>query len=300
MNTTQFYGVWTAMVSPMGGDGQLDILSLEKLLKMQFLADIEGVVMHGTTGESPVLDERETMLLVEKALDMRSQMNLKKKVLVGTGSASTVKARQMTQKIDKMEVDGFLVVTPYYNKPTQEGLFGYFSEIAESTQKPIMLYSAPGRCHVEIGRELLSRLLERYSHIVAIKEASNSLERVSTFYHDFGERLTILSGDDPNTLPFMAVGAKGVVSVASNLIPEVIGKIVNLALSGQFVEALVYHNQYYPLIKALLGLEVNPVTIKYALYLRNILKSPAVRSPLVSLSFQNQQVLKELLEILDK
>jgi 4-hydroxy-tetrahydrodipicolinate synthase len=199
-------------------------------------------------------------------------------VIGGTGSNSTSEAVALTVEAEKLGCDGALLVAPYYNKPSQEGLFRHFGKIAEATKLPIILYSIPARCGIEIGVETTARLAAAYPNIVAIKEAGGSVERVSALRAVLPPAFTILSGDDSLTLPFMAAGAQGVISVASNVIPREVGELVKAARAGDFAKAREWHFQLYPLFKDLF-IEPNPVPAKYALSLRGEMR-PEVRLPL--------------------
>ncbi len=211
-----FRGTFTALVTPFRNGG-IDVSAFETLIQTQIAAGITGLVAIGTTGESPTLshDEREEIIRLTVAM-----ANKRCVVLAGTGSNATQHAVTDTKVAEKLGVDGALLVAPYYNKPSQEGLFRHFKAIAEATSLPIILYNIPGRCSVDIVPETVARLAKECRNIVSIKEASGSVERVSDLRRRLPESFTILSGDDSLTLPFMAVGAAGVVSVASNLFPS--------------------------------------------------------------------------------
>jgi 4-hydroxy-tetrahydrodipicolinate synthase len=203
-------------------------------------------------------------------------------VIGGTGSNATSEAVSMTVAAEKLGCDAALLVAPYYNKPSQEGLFRHFKAIADATKLPITLYSIPGRCGVEIGVETVARLAQACPNIVAIKEAGGTVERVSALRVALPETFEILSGDDSLTMPFIAAGAVGVISVASNLIPTEVGAMVNAALAGDFAGARAVHERLYPLFKDLF-IEPNPVPIKYALALNGRMR-PDVRLPLCEMS----------------
>jgi 4-hydroxy-tetrahydrodipicolinate synthase len=212
----KFTGTYTAIVTPFKG-GKLDEAALEKLIKAQIKGGVDGVVPVGTTGESPTLDYEEHIQVIEAAVEFAAG---KIKVLAGTGGNSTSEAIYLTKAAEEAGVDASLQVAPYYNRPSQEGLFQHFHAIARATKLPIMLYSIPGRCSVEIGVDTVVRLAHDAVNIIGIKEAGGNADRVSQLRMALGPRFTIMSGDDSLTLPFMAVGAHGVVSVASNVIPK--------------------------------------------------------------------------------
>ena len=198
-------------------------------------------------------------------------------VYAGTGSNSTAEAVELTREAEAAGADGFLVVAPYYNKPSQEGLFRHFSKIAEVTEKPIILYSIPGRCGIEISVDVTARLYEKYPHVCCMKAAEGSCEKVIDYVRTLGPDYAVMSGDDGLTLPFMSAGATGVISVASNLVVAPLVKMVADANAGKYGHAQA--SWHYPLFKALF-IEPNPVPIKYALKRAGIIQSDEVRLPL--------------------
>src|SRR5882757_1774541 len=255
-----FTGTYTAIVTPFK-NGNIDEVAFEKLIKGQIKAGVDGIVPVGTTGESPTLNYEEHIQVI--ALSVKFAAG-KIKVLAGTGGNSTTEAIYLTEHAEKVGADGSLQVAPYYNKPTQEGLFQHFREIARRTRLPIVLYSIPGRCGVEIGVETVLRLARQCKNVVGIKEAGGNPDRVSQLRTALGLRFEILSGDDALTLPFMAVGAHGVISVASNIIPKPMADMVKAFAAGKTQVALKLHDRWHPLFKDLF-IETNPVPIKAAL-----------------------------------
>src|SRR5881396_3458384 len=230
MNPKQlFTGAYTALVTPFK-NGRLDEPALERLVKAQVKGGVDGIVPVGTTGESPTLDYEEHVRVIQLAVEFA---NKKIKVLAGTGANSTSEAIYLTKAAEEAGADGSLQVAPYYNKPTQDGLFQHFHAIARATKLPIVLYSVPGRCGVEIGVETVNRLAHDSVNIVGIKEAGGSADRVSQLRASLGPDFAILSGDDSLTLPFMAVGAQGVISVASNVIPRELTHMVKAYAAGK-------------------------------------------------------------------
>src|SRR5207249_11307333 len=209
-----FTGTYTAIVTPFKR-GQIDEAALERLIKTQIKGGVDGIVPVGTTGESPTVNYDEHVHII--ALSVKFAAG-KIKVLAGTGGNSTTEAIYLTGHAEKAGADGSLQVAPYYNKPTQEGLFQHFREVARHTRLPIVLYNIPGRCGVEIGVDTVKRLAQECKNIVGIKEAGGHADRVSQLRAALGPKFAILSGDDSLTLPYMAVGAQGVISVASNII----------------------------------------------------------------------------------
>src|SRR5438105_12457381 len=238
-----FRGTFTALVTPFRNGG-IDVSAFETLIETQIAAGITGIVAIGTTGESPTLSHDEREQLIRLAVATTNKRCL---VLAGTGSNATQHAIADTKLAEKLGVDGALLVAPYYNKPSQEGLFRHFKAITDATSLPIMLYNIPGRCSVDILPETVARLAKECRNIVSIKEASGSVERVGELRRRLPEAFTILSGDDSLTLPFMAVGAVGVVSVASNLFPSQVCALVRACESGDLKAAERLHRKFLPL-----------------------------------------------------
>ena len=285
-----FRGTFTALVTPFR-NGAIDVSAYEKLIETQIAAGITGIVAVGTTGESPTLSSEEREQVIRLAVTSAKKRCI---VLAGTGSNSTHHAMADTKMAEKIGVSGALLVAPYYNKPSQEGLFRHFKTIANATSLPIMLYNIPGRCGVDIGTDTVVRLATECRNIVSIKEASGSVERVSELRARLPEAFTILSGDDSLTLPFMSVGAVGVVSVASNLFPAEICALVRAFESGNMTEGGKLHGKLFPLFKALF-IEPNPVPIKTALGWRGAI-SGECRLPLCEMTEANQVRLRKTLE----
>ncbi len=292
MNTHTWAGVYTAIVTPFI-NGDVDYTSLKKLVAGQVAAGVQGIVAVGTTGESPTLNIKEHLEVIATIVEAAAGQV---QVIAGTGSNDTHSALYSTQEADRLGVDGFLQVGPYYNKPSQEGLFQHFSAIAEATDKPIMLYSIPGRSGIAIDTSTVVRLRERHAHVNCIKEAGGSCDKVSELIHELGDSVTVLCGDDALTLPFMSVGAKGVVSVTSNLLPMCMVDMVAAALENDYAKARKIHAEYFPLFANMLSLEPNPVSIKYAMNLAGKIASPEVRLPLTMPSAANEETLKQLLK----
>ena len=288
-----FTGTYTAIVTPFK-NGVLDEAALERLIKLQIKGGVDGIVPVGTTGESPTVDYAEHIRII--ALSAKFAAG-KVKVLAGTGGNSTSEAVYLTQEAEKAGADGSLQVAPYYNKPTQEGLFQHFKAIAKATKLPIVLYSIPGRCGIEIGVETVKRLARECKNIVGIKEAGGSCDRVSQLRAAVGPKFTILSGDDSLTLPFMSVGAQGVISVASNVIPREVSQMVKLFASGKAAAALKLHEKYYPLFKDLF-IETNPTPVKAALAMMKVIEEES-RLPLVPMDPKNWDILRTTLKRCD-
>jgi 4-hydroxy-tetrahydrodipicolinate synthase len=285
-----FTGTYTAIVTPFRG-GAIDEVALERLIKFQIKGGVDGIVPVGTTGESPTVNCEEHIRVIELSVKFAAG---KVKVLAGTGANATSEAVSLTRAAEKAGADGSLQVAPYYNRPTQEGLYQHFRAIARATKLPIVLYSIPGRCGIEIGIETVKRLATDCKNIVGIKEAGGSCDRVSQLRAALGAKFAIMSGDDSLTLPFMAVGANGVISVASNVIPKEVSQMVKLFSTGKAVAALRIHEKYYPLFKDLF-IETNPTPVKAALAMMKIIGEES-RLPLVAMNPKNWDVLRTTLK----
>jgi 4-hydroxy-tetrahydrodipicolinate synthase len=265
------------------------------LIEGQIAAGITGVVAVGTTGESPTLSHEEREHVIKIAVKTANKHCL---VLAGTGSYSTRDAIAATKRAEQLGADAALIVAPYYNKPSQEGLFRHFQAIAQATSLPIVLYNIPGRCSVDIAAEPVERLAGSCTNIVSIKEASGSVDRVGELRSRLPNEFTILSGDDSLTLPFMSVGAAGVVSVASNLIPAEVCALVHAQGTGDVKSARKIHARLLAIFKDLF-VEPNPVPVKTALAWRGLM-SAEVRLPLCEMSDTNQARLRKTLDELRK
>lgn len=285
-----FTGVYTALITPFR-NGRVDETGFKKLVESQARAGVDGIVPVGTTGEAPTVDFEEHVRIIEVA---SYYARGKIKVMAGTGANSTAEAIHLTKSAEYAGADGSLQVCPYYNKPSQAGLYAHFSTVAKSTNLPICLYSIPGRCNVEIAIETAVRLAADFPNIVAIKEAGGTPDRVSQLRAALGSKFSILSGDDSMTLPFMSVGAQGVISVASNIIPRQLSKMVHGYLKGDAKAALRLHEKYYPLFKDLF-VETNPVPVKAAAAMLGQCREE-YRLPLVKISPENRRKLRSTLK----
>lgn len=289
-----FAGAHTALVTPFNDKGMIDPDAFRKLIDRQFDNGIKGIVPCGTTGESSTLSTEEHHLVVEMAAKQARKRGL---VIAGTGSNSTREAIDLTQAAEKAGADAALLVTPYYNKPSQEGLYQHYKAIALSTDLPLMLYSIPGRCHIQIDVETCVRLAAICPNIRAIKEAGGVTERVRQLRAALPSEFEILSGDDALTVDFMKEGAVGVVSVAGNLIPRQMADLVGAMLEKRIGEAEAIHAQYAPLFNAFLKLDTNPVPIKAALGLVGDCK-PKLRLPMVEMPAAKVEELRGILSSL--
>jgi 4-hydroxy-tetrahydrodipicolinate synthase len=285
-----FSGTYTAIVTPFR-EGKVDEAALERLIKAQIRGGVDGIVPVGTTGESPTLSFEEHIALLERSVEMAGG---RVKVMAGTGANSTDEAIYLTKSAERAGADASLQVAPYYNKPSQDGLFQHFRAIAKNTKLPIVLYSIPGRCGIEIAVETVARLAKECENVVGIKEAGGAPDRVSQLRAALGPKFSILSGDDSLTLPFMAVGADGVVSVASNIIPKEVARMVRAFAEGNVGGALKLHARFFPLFRNLF-IETNPVPIKAALAMKGLIEEE-YRLPLVRMQTNNREILKQTLE----
>lgn len=287
----KFQGLYTAIVTPFV-NGRIDEDAFEKLIEDQVAAGVTGVVAVGTTGESPTLDVNEHLLMIRLAVKFAAG---RIQVIAGTGANSTAEAIHMTLEAEEAGVDGTLQVCPYYNKPSQAGVYAHFKAIADATKLPIMLYSIPGRCGIEIGVETIARLAKDCPNIICVKEAGGSVDRVNQLMQVVPEDFTILCGDDGLTVPFMSCGAVGLVSVTSNLVPGIMNELVQAGLNQDMAEMLRLQKKYYPLMKGLMSLDTNPVPIKAALAMRGDIQD-CVRLPLVPLAEEKKPKLEALLK----
>jgi 4-hydroxy-tetrahydrodipicolinate synthase len=288
-----FAGTHTALVTPFR-DGAFDREAFESLIESQISGGVEGIVPVGTTGESPTLSHEEHSEVIETAIGCAKG---RCRVIAGTGSNSTAEAISLTRAAERLGADAALLVAPYYNKPSQEGVYRHYRAIAGAVGLPIILYSIPGRCGIEIAAETVARLATDCTNIVGIKEAGGSVERVSQLQQALPAEFEILSGDDSLTLPFLSAGGVGVISVASNLLPGQISALVRAWREGRVDEAVEAHRLHYRLFKDLF-IEPNPVPIKYALSLKNAM-SAEVRLPLCEMSAANKEKLRATLTALE-
>ncbi len=270
-----FVGAYTAIVTPFDRDHKVDYAALKKLIEQQIAAGIDGIVPVGTTGESPTLNIDEHKKVIDVAIETcRGRI----KVIAGTGGNATSEALELTGFAMRAGADATLQVTPYYNKPNQEGLLRHFSAVAD-LGLPVVLYNIPGRSGVEIAVETVVKLAQ-HANIKAIKEAAGSVTRVSQILARCN--LCVLSGDDPLTLPMMAVGGKGVISVAANLAPKAVADMVHAALAERWAEARQIHRQYFQLFSDMF-IDTNPIPVKTALALMGTIEE-TFRLPLCSMS----------------
>ncbi|MET3504356.1 4-hydroxy-tetrahydrodipicolinate synthase [Halalkalibacter oceani] len=284
-----FGRILTAMVTPFNQHGQVDVEATKELVAHLISNGSDALVVGGTTGESPTLSTEEKCLLFETVVKAADG---KVPVIAGTGSNNTQASIELTQKAEKLGVDGIMLVVPYYNKPSQEGIFAHFSTIARSTKLPVMLYNIPGRSAVTMSVETTLRLAQ-IPNIVATKEASADLEAMAAIIEGAPDGFSLYSGDDSLTLPILSIGGIGVVSVASHIIGNEMQQMVRNFQAGQVQAAALQHRQLLPVMKSLF-MAPNPTPVKAALEMQGIKAGP-VRLPLVPLSAEQQQQLKSVI-----
>jgi 4-hydroxy-tetrahydrodipicolinate synthase len=279
-------GTFTAIVTPFDRNGKLDLIRFRELIEFQIEGGVTGIVPVGTTGESPTLNYQEHEKVIEAAINITKK---RIKIIAGTGANSTDEAIELTKHAKAAGADATLQVTPYYNKPSREGLIRHFSAVAD-LGLPVVLYNVPGRTGKEIPIDVVVEL-SKHQHVVAIKEAAGSADRVSQILNQCD--LEVLSGDDALTLPMMVLGAKGVISVASNIIPAEVSRLVSAALAGRWDEARRLHYQYYRVFTDLF-LDTNPVPVKAALAMMGKIEE-VYRLPLCEMPDSLRSKLKQTL-----
>ena len=284
-----FSGSLVAIVTPFR-QGAFDEQSYGELIEFHIANGTHGIVPCGTTGESATLSHVEHERVVALTVEI---VNQRVPVIAGTGSNATDEAIAFTRHAKRVGADGALLITPYYNKPTQEGLYQHYAAVAQTVDLPLILYNIQGRTGVNMTPETIARTAQ-LPNVVGIKEGSGSLGQVSEIIHQCGEAFTILSGDDPLTVPMMALGAKGVITVTANVAPKEMANMVNAALAGNFAEARTWHFKLAPLFKALFY-ETNPIPVKEALSIMNKI-DPDIRLPLTRLSSDNQDRLGRVMQ----
>jgi len=287
-----FTGTGTALVTPFRADGALDEETLRTLVKRQIEASIDFLVPCGTTGESPTLTHEEHLRVVEIAVELAKG---KVPVLAGAGGYNTAEVIALARELAEIGADGILSVTPYYNKPTQEGLYQHFRAIAEAVALPIILYSVQGRTGVNIEPATVKRLTQ-IENIVGVKEASGNVAQMAAILNIVPEEFVVLSGDDAITLPLISLGGRGVISVVSNEIPAEMAQLTQLALEGDFAGARAIHRRYHPLME-INFVESNPIPVKAAMAEMGLLE-PVWRLPLVAPKAENQARIRGVLESL--
>ncbi|MDT8859926.1 4-hydroxy-tetrahydrodipicolinate synthase [Alkalihalobacillus sp. MEB130] len=285
-----FGRIITAMVTPFNQHGQLDIPATKELVKHLIANGTDAVVVAGTTGESPTLSTEEKLLLFKTVVETA---NGQIPVIAGTGSNNTQASIELTKKAEELGVDGVMLVVPYYNKPSQEGLYAHFHAIATSTKLPVMLYNIPGRSAVNMDVDTTLRLAQ-LPNVVSMKEASGDLDAVATLIEHAPEGFTVYSGDDSLALPILAIGGTGIISVASHIVGNEMQQMVRNYQAGQVTAAAMQHRQLLPIMKTLF-IAPNPTAVKAAMEMKGIKAGP-VRLPLVPLTAEQQQELQNVVQ----
>lgn len=289
-NYKTFSGSWVALITPMNEQGEVDYGDLRKLVDWHVESGTTGLVILGTTAETATLSDDEQIAVLEAVIEHN---NGRLPIVVGNGSNSTQKTIDITKKLDHLAIDGYLTVTPFYNKPTQKGMIAHFKAVAQATDKPIILYNVPGRTCVDLANDSVIELA-KVENIVAIKDATADLSRVNEIKHACPEFLQF-SGDDGSSQQYLELGGDGVISVTANVEPELVANMVRASLENNFELALSIDNKLMPLHKELF-IEPNPVPAKWALQQKAMIKSDAVRLPLLTMEPNNQLVVKQALE----
>src|SRR5882724_3466726 len=289
----QFTGCGTALVTPFQPDFSLDEAALRKLIQRQIRAGVDFLVPCGTTGENPTLTRREHLRVVEITLQEGAG---KIPTLAGAGGYNTQEVMDLARELESLGANGLLSVTPYYNKPTQEGLYQHYRAIARSTGLPIVLYNVPGRCGTNLEPSTVKRLAE-IDNIVGLKEASGNISQMAALANAVPDDFAILSGDDAIALPLFALGGRGVISVASNEIPAEMVQLCQHGLRGEFEEARAIHRKYLPLME-INFIESNPIPVKAALALMGLLE-PVWRLPMVPPRVENRMRIHSVLDSLE-
>lgn len=279
-------GLYTAIVTPFK-NGNVDYEKFEELIEQQIQGGADGIVPVGTTGESPTLSMEEHSRVIRTAVKAAKGRCI---IMAGSGANSTEEAIHLTKAAKDDGADCSLQVTPYYNKPSQEGLYRHFSTIADTCDMPIVLYNVPGRTGIPIAVDTIARLVKN-NNVIGVKEAGGSVERVSEILNACTTQ--VMSGDDSLALPMISVGACGVISVASNVIPAEMAKLIHSAMAGDFAGALQLHRKYYKLFKHLF-IESNPIPVKAAMAMRNMIEEE-YRLPLCPLVDSNRAILEKTL-----
>src|SRR5215475_8577786 len=285
-----YQGSIVALVTPFT-NGKVDEAKLKQLVEMHVAQGTDGIVPGGTTAESPALSHDEHPPVVERVNEAaRGRLH----IIAGTGSNATSEAIDLTRHAKKAGATGALVVNPYYNKPTQEGLYRHFRAIAEAVDLPIILYNIAGRTAVNVETDTLARLVRDCPSIVGVKEASGSLDQMTQVVLACGPEFSVLSGDDNLTLPLMSIGGRGVISVVANIVPRETAEMTHAALAGDWKLARDLHLKLFPLSRAMF-LETNPIPVKEALAMMGKLAEPEFRLPMCRMSEANRPRLKAVL-----
>jgi 4-hydroxy-tetrahydrodipicolinate synthase len=286
MTRAGFEGTYTALVTPFRDDQSIDWEALDALVDAQIAGGVAGIVPCGTTGESPTLSHEEHLAIIARTVKRAAKRT---QVVAGCGSNSTAEAIHLSREAYRSGVDAVMIVVPYYNKPSQDGLVQHFTTVAREVPCPVVLYNIPGRTGIDLLPDAVGRILDAAPNVVAMKEATGNVLRAQELVRRFGARLTVLSGDDALTLPMIAAGARGVISVTSNLLPAAVGRATQLALTGDRDEARAAHHALLPVHEAMF-VESNPSPVKAALAAKGVMRD-VVRGPLVVASSRARETM---------
>jgi len=290
-----FIGTGTALITPFNEDLSIDYVSLKILIEDQIKNGIDAVIILGTTGESPVIDDEERIKLLAESVKIAAGRT---KIILGTGVNDTKKVVKYNKIAEEYNADGVLIVNPYYNKSTQAGLVEHFKYISERTVKPIILYNVPSRTGMNVLPETVLKIHEACKNVVAVKEASGDISQIAKLCSVAPDTLTVLSGNDDQTLPMMALGAKGVISVFSNIYPRQMCDLTNALLNGNYKTGLEIHNKYLKMMN-LLFVETSPIPVKYLASVKGLAKN-ILRLPLVKAIKSTEELLLKEYENLSK
>lgn len=285
-----FKGVYTAIVTPFTDDNKIDEKTLRNLTDFQIEKGVQGIVPVGTTGESPTLDHEEHHRVIEIVID---QAKGRVPVIAGTGSNCTDEAIRLTEKAKQAGAAASLQVAPYYNKPTQEGFYRHFTAVADTVGLPVIVYNIPGRSGKNIENSTMLKLAE-HKNIIAVKEASGNIIQIMDLISKKPDSFTVLSGDDNLAFPILALGGKGVISVASNIVPDRMNEFVQSALEGNWDKARKMHYELLPLFRAIF-IETNPIPIKASLAMKGMIKEN-FRLPMCRMSEEHRKALQKVLK----
>ena len=284
-----FTGLYTALITPFK-DGKIDYNSLEKIIEQQIKSKVDGLVVMGTTGESPTVSFEEHKLIISKSVEIAKGRT---RVIAGTGSNSTKEAICLSESAEKSGADGILSVNPYYNKPTQKGLIAHFKEIANSISIPVILYNIPGRTAINFLPESTAELLEITKNIKAMKEATGDISQMMRLIELCGDKINILSGDDNLLLPVLSIGGTGIISVLSNIIPAKVKEVIDLFMKGDFDKSRKLFYTLLPLCR-LMFIETNPIPIKSIMAMASYC-SDEMRLPLLPMDKEKTNLIKKAL-----
>jgi 4-hydroxy-tetrahydrodipicolinate synthase len=281
-----FEGTYTALVTPFRDDQSIDWEALDALVEAQIAGGVAGIVPCGTTGESPTLSHEEHLAIIARTV---KKVAKRAQVVAGCGSNSTAEAIHLSREAHRSGVDAVMLVVPYYNKPSQDGLVQHFTTVAREVSCPVVLYNIPGRTGIDLLPDAVGRILDAAPNVVGMKEATGNVLRAQDLVRRFGARLTVLSGDDALTLPMVAAGAQGVISVTSNLLPAAVARATQLALTGTREEARAAHYALLPVHEAMF-VESNPSPVKAALAAKGVMRD-VVRGPLMAASAKARETM---------